>query len=132
MIGVVYALAAALVAAVGGLIGFGIAALSARKEAGNEKARHAELAVRLEAAVANAKTEAARADFERGRADALDAAIVDAAVAGPVDGSFERLLQVSKATRAAGGAGAGELHQPSDGGEPAPALGPDDLLPPGA
>ncbi len=106
-------------------------AITATRRAGSEQARADVLAVRWEAAIANAKTEAARADFEKGRADALDAAIVEAAAAGPIAGSYERLLQARRGAGSADRRSADVVRDAgADGGETR-AVGPDDLLEPG-
>jgi hypothetical protein len=121
--------------AVAGLIGFGVAALAARKDAGSEKARADVLAVRLETAIANMKTETLAKNAEKERADALDDAIATEAVAavGSVGGSFERLLQASSdaRARAAGRRGPAVVPVAEPAGGEAEAVGSDDLLKPG-
>jgi hypothetical protein len=128
-IGTVGALAAVIVLA------FKLA--TATERAGKHDARAAALAVRMEVAIANAKTESNRADAEKERADALDAAIARCAAdaVGPVDGSWERLLQTSAELRAsaAGRLGAPAVRDAGDTGGTAEAdrADPDRLLEPG-
>jgi len=75
----------------------------------------------LAIAVANEATQRARADAERKRADALDDLLAQAATAGPVAGSLQRLLQAWRSTRAgpdtAGDAGAGSM-SPTSAAQP--------------
>jgi hypothetical protein len=125
----VVALALALAAAVGGLITFGLKLAGAERRCGDARSDESALAVRLEVAIANTHNESARADDEKRRADALDDLLASAAVSGPVDGSFDRLLQSWRdaRARAAGGTGAGAVPAKT-----APAkAGPNDLLRPG-
>lgn len=58
----------------------------------------------LAIAESNAATERARADNEKRRADALDDLLATYADAGPVDGSYERLLQKWRSARTDTGA----------------------------
>lgn len=132
MLGVAIVIGLVVVAVAGAMLTLALRGWSTERRAGEEAKGRAELAVRLEVASANTKTEAARADFEKGRADALDAAIVAAVAAGPVDGSYERLLQARHGAGAssAGRGDAAEVRDEGDAGQPAATLGPDDLLPP--
>ena len=121
------ALAIAIAAAVAGMLTLGVLAIAANRRAGDEKSGRAELAVRLEVAIANSKTQSARADDEKKRADALDDLFAETAVNRPVDGSYDWLLQAWAAIRAAHRDGARALPTPAA----APSPGPDDLLRPG-
>lgn len=116
----------------GAMLALGLALRASERSRGDEKAARVHAEADCRTALANAKTESARADFEKGRADALDAAIVVAAHSAPVDGAYVRLLEAAEAARTAGGAGAGGVRDAGASSEPAKPLGPDDLLPPGA
>ena len=116
---------------VGAMLTLSLLLFTQTKRAGSQQARGDVLAVRLEVALANTKTEAARADFQEKRANALDAAIVRAA-ARPIDGSFQLLAEREAANGASDGGRPGELRDAGDESGPTEALGPDDLLPFGA
>jgi hypothetical protein len=130
----VVALAVALAAAVGGLIALGLKALDAERRCGNARSDEAALAVRLVNMTAQRDDETRRADNERTRADALDDALAEAALAnaGPVDGAFGRLLQTWTSARAKAGAGQGAVPDASNPSSAAEAdrPGSDDLLNP--
>jgi len=137
VLGVAIVIGVVVVVVTGAMLTLALALRSATKEAGKQEARGDAYVVRLEVAVANGKNESARADFEKGRADALDAAIAKLAAdaVGPVDGAFAELLQAASAARAgaAGRSGAGVV---PDAGAPGGEAGadrddPDGLLKPG-
>jgi hypothetical protein len=125
--GAVIALAVAIAAAIGGLIALALKALSAERRCGDARSDEASLAARLESMVKQRDDESTRADYEKGRADALDDALADAALnnVGPVDGSLGRLLQAWTRIRAKSGDGTRVLPTPAATVSP----GPDDLLP---
>lgn len=100
--------------------------------------RGAELGKDLEVSRANEKTQSTRADAEKERGDALDAAIAKFAAdaVGPVDGSAARLLEAVNAIRA-GASGRTGAPVVRDDGAAGAAAGPvdpasdSDLLEPG-
>lgn len=131
--GTVIAIGVVVVVLTGAFLTLALALRSETRRAGDEKAARTNAEAERDAAKVNAKNESARADFQKGRADALDAAIVRHAAGRPVDGSFELLEARERANAgAAGDRGADELHH-AGAGEAAPeAVDPDRLLPPGS
>jgi hypothetical protein len=121
----------AIVVVAGALTSLAIYAITATRRAGEQQARGDVMAVRMEVAIANAKNESNRADAEKERADALDAAIVLCAAdaVGPVAGSFERLLQARAAASTANRDRAPAVRDAGTASGEASPLGPDDLLP---
>lgn len=118
--------AALAIAAIGAVLTLALLAIAATRRAGNEKARGDSLAVRIEGITAQNTDLATRLKDEKARGDALDAAIVEAAAAGPVAGSFDRLLQARAGAAHRGAPAVPDSRAP--GGETT-VLGPDDLLP---
>jgi hypothetical protein len=114
-------------------------AISALRGKGASDVRAAELGKDLEVSRANEKTQSARADAEKERADALDAAIAKslAAAVGDIDGAFKRLQEAMDAdrTRTSGRSGAA-LVRDAGAGEAPTGTGhresDSDLLEPGA
>lgn len=102
MTGAVITLAVALVLAIAGLVTMSLKALSAERGRGDARADEAGLAAQNVTLSKDLDRESARADSEKERADALDAAIAKFAAdaVGSIDGSHERLLEAVAAIRA--------------------------------
>lgn len=127
MTAAVVALALALAAAVGGFIALAVKALDAERRCGDARSDKSALAVRLETRTAERDDLANRLDDERTRANALDDLLANSAIAGPVDGAYERLLSSWATERAAHRDGTRALPTAPAAASP----GPDDLLRPG-
>jgi hypothetical protein len=117
---------------------FALIAITSIKGKGKADVRAAEIGKGLEVALANEKTQSARADAEKERGDALDAAIAKFAAdaVGVVDGSAARLLEAANALRAGapGRAGASVVRDTGAAEEAAGPVDPardSDLLRPG-
>jgi hypothetical protein len=112
---------------VGAVTTLAIYAITATRRAGNHQSARAELAVRLENMTARMNDESKRADYEKGRANALDDTLAELALTyvGPVDGSLGRLLQTWARAKLPDGDGTRTVSPTSAAPEP----GPDDLLP---
>lgn len=108
---------------VSALLTLAIYAITSTRRAGDEKAGRAEFAARNESLTAQVADLASRLKDEKERADALDDLIAELAVAGPVDGAYDRLLQKWATSKPGGGARV--VPPPASPAGP----GPDDLLP---